>query len=125
MDLRLPLPTVHFRAEIQFHVGIVEAALITTSEIVRLDQVHVQVRFIEIVSQAQMKSAQLLPRPAIIAVYAQMYMFISSNNRVFFSRNTRKSNLISAFYQNEVLLVKFYFFIMYLRALRKTGPSRL
>lgn len=90
MDLRLPFPAVHFRAETQFHIGIVEAALITTSEIVRLDQVHIQIRFIEVVSQAQMKSAQLLPRPAIIAVYAQMYMFISSNNRVFFSRSESK-----------------------------------
>lgn len=103
VDLRLPFPTVHFRAEAQFHIGIVEATLITTGEIVRLDQVHVQVRFIKVVSQAQMKSAQLLPRPAIIAVYTQMYMFISSDNRVFFSSSARESNLRYAFYQNEVL----------------------
>lgn len=77
MDLRLPFPTVHFRAEAQLHVGIVEAALIATGEIVRLDQVNVQVRFIEVVSQAEMKPAQVLPRPAIIAIYrTQMYTLI-------------------------------------------------
>lgn len=90
MDLRLPFSTVHFWAEAQFHIGVVEAALITAGEIVRLDQMHVQVRFIKVVSQAQMKSAQLLPRPAIIAVYTQMYMFIPSDNRVFFFRAARE-----------------------------------
>lgn len=91
MDRRLPLPIVHFRAEAQLHVGIVEAALIATGEIVGLDQVHVQVRFIEVVSQAQMKPAQVLPRPAIYRT--QMYRRLSySNNRVFFlQRSTRAS----------------------------------
>jgi len=67
MDLRLSLSAVHFWAEAQFHVGIVEATLIATGEIVRLDQVHVQVRLVEIIPQPQMKPAHVLPRPAIIA----------------------------------------------------------
>jgi len=67
MDLRLSLPAIYFRAETQLHIGIVEATLITTGEIVRFDQVHIQVRLVEIVSQPQMKPAHVLSRPAIIA----------------------------------------------------------
>ena len=94
MDLRLPFSTVHFRAEAQLDVGIVEATLIATGEIVRLDQVYVQVRFIEVVSQAQMKLAQVLARPAIIAIYTQMYMCLSfSNNRVFFFAHNKRESI--------------------------------
>lgn len=104
MDLRLPFPTVYFRAEAQLYVGIIETTLIATGEIVRLDQVHVQVRFIEVVSQAQMKPAQLLARPAIITVYTQMYMFLSlAIIECFLLRSMRESNLRSGFYQSEVL----------------------
>lgn len=65
VDLRLSFPAVHFRAEGQLDVGIVETALIAAREIVCLDQVHVQIRFIKVVSQAQMEPAQMLSCPAI------------------------------------------------------------
>jgi len=78
MDLRLPLPAVYFRAETQLHVGIVEATLIATGEIVRLDQVHVQVRLVEIVPQPQMKPAHVLSRPAIIARTSRFMRFATT-----------------------------------------------
>lgn len=68
MDLRLSFPAVYFRAESQLDVGIVETALIAAREIVRFDQVHIQIRFIEVVSQAQMKPAQMLSCPAITQI---------------------------------------------------------
>lgn len=73
VDLRLPFPAVHFRAESQLHVGIVETALIATREIVCLDQVHVQIRFIEVISQAQMKPTQMLSCPAITQMLVRVY----------------------------------------------------
>lgn len=65
VDLRLSFPTVHFRAESQLDVGIVETALIAACEIVCFDQMHIQIRLIEVISQAQMKPAQMLSCPAI------------------------------------------------------------
>lgn len=58
--LRLPFPRIHFRAERQLHVRIVESSLITSSQIVSLDQVYMQIRSIKVVFESQMQPAQAL-----------------------------------------------------------------
>ncbi|KAL0111395.1 hypothetical protein PUN28_012941 [Cardiocondyla obscurior] len=86
MDLRLSFSTVNFWAQSQLDVRIVEAALITACEIVCFDQVYVQIRFIKVVSQSQMKSPQMLSFLAKKYIYIYIYKTVQDYQRNFLNR---------------------------------------
>ena len=60
----LALARVHLGAEGELDVGVVEAALLAAGQLLRLDQVDVQVGLVEVVAEAQVQLAQTLARPA-------------------------------------------------------------
>lgn len=69
MDFSLPLPIVHLGTEAKLHVRIVKTALIAPGKIVRFNQMYIQIRFIVVVSQAQVKSTEVFTCPLIVQKY--------------------------------------------------------